>query len=178
MSESFCHNEESVYCFREPRIEDGRHIHSLIDRSKPLDLNSLYCYLLLADHFRETCVVAEREGHPVGFISGYVHPSKEDTLFVWQVAVDETVRKQGIAGRMLENLVQRPSLKFVSYLETTVNPSNLRSRFLFESFAKRLRAPCTKSTLFPEDLFGDADHEAEILFRIGPFSSLHKVSAE
>lgn len=172
MSEPHCNNEEGGYYLREPRIEDGRHTYSLIERSKPLDLNSLYCYLLLADHFRETCVVAERCGYPVGFISAYVHPSKENTLFVWQVAVDETVRKQGIAGRMLENLVQRPGLRFVSYLETTVNPSNLSSRFLFESFAKRLSAPCNTSTLFSEGLFGNTDHEAEILFRIGPFGSL------
>jgi L-2,4-diaminobutyric acid acetyltransferase len=172
MSEPYCHNEEGEYRFREPRIKDGRDIHSLIERSRPLDLNSLYCYLLLADHFRRTCVVAERDGHPVGFVSAYLHPSKKDTLFVWQVAVDKTVREQGIAGRMLENLVQRPELSFVSYQETTVNPSNQSSGSLFESFAKRLRAPCTTSALFSEDLFGDTGHEAEILFRIGPFGSL------
>ena len=178
MSESLRHTEGEAYCFREPRVEDSRHIHSLIERSRPLDLNSLYCYLLLAEHFRETCVVAERDGHLAGFISAYVHPSRKDTLFVWQVAVDKTVRKQGIGGRMLKHLVKRPSLSFVSYLETTVNPSNQSSRSLFESVAKRLRAPCTTSTLFSEDLFEDTDHEAEILFRIGPFGTLHKAAVE
>jgi len=178
MSEACCHKEENVYCFREPRVEDGLNIHGLVERSRPLDLNSLYGYLLLAEHFRETCVVAERDGHLAGFISAYVHPSRKDTLFVWQVAVDEAVRKQGIGGRMLEHLVRRPSLSFVSYLETTVNPSNQSSRSLFESVAKRLRAPCTTATLFSEELFGDTDHEAEVLFRIGPFGTLHKASVE
>ncbi len=171
MSNPGYHNEENPYFFREPRIGDSRHIHNLIGNSRPLDLNSLYCYLLLADHFRKTCIVAERDGNILGFISAYLHPLKENTLFVWQVAVDETVRKQGVGSRMLEELLKRPELKFVSNLETTVNPSNRSSQSLFESFAKRLGVSCNMSILFSEDLFGDADHEAEILFRIGPFDN-------
>jgi len=172
MSKTNCHKEERVCCFREPRIEDGPHIHSLIEHSPPLDLNSLYCYLLLADHFRKTCIVAERDGDILGFISAYVHPLKENTLFVWQVAVDETARKQGIGIRMLEELLRRPALHRVSNLETTVNPSNHSSQSLFESFAKRLGVSCNMSILFSEDLFGGTGHEAEILFRIGPFDKL------
>ncbi|MBN2298044.1 MAG: diaminobutyrate acetyltransferase [Deltaproteobacteria bacterium] len=172
MHEPYCNEEKGLYSFREPRISDGSIIHRLIERSKPLDLNSLYSYLLLAEHFKDTCIVAERVGNIVGFISAYVHPSRKDTLFVWQVAVDEQERGNGVAGRMLERLFARAGLKSVSYLETTVNPSNQRSRHLFESFAKRFQAPCTTSVLFPKELFGKDTHEAEILFRIGPFQAL------
>jgi len=172
MAELCCDGEEGLYYFREPCIEDGPYIHNLVERSKPLDLNSLYSYLLLTDHFRDTCIIAQREGHIVGFISAYVHPSRKDTLFVWQVAVDSQERGKGVAGKMLDKLLQRSGLKNVSCLETTVNPSNRMSRSLFESFAKKMNAPCNTSVLFPEELFGEGHHEAEILFRIGPFNTL------
>ncbi len=158
--------------FREPGIEDAQKIYNLIERSGPLDLNSLYCYLLITDHFCKTSVVAERGINLVGFISAYMHPLKKDTIFVWQVAVDKELRKQGVAGKMLEHLISRPGLSTVSYLETTVNPSNQNSRALFDSFAKKLLAPYSTATLFPEGLFGDTGHEEEVLFRIGPFGSM------
>ena len=164
-----CHKDRGGYVLREPCIEDGLHIHRLVERSKSMDLNSLYSYLLLADHFHETCVVAQNNGALIGFISAYVHPGKKNTLFVWQVVVDEQERRKGIARKMLENLVMRVNLKTISYLETTINPSNQSSRFLFESFAKNLHAPCTTSLLFSSDLFGDTHHESEMMYRIGPF---------
>ncbi|HHO75510.1 MAG TPA: diaminobutyrate acetyltransferase [Deltaproteobacteria bacterium] len=171
MPEPYGNEEKGLYIFRKPRVSDGPDIHSLIERSRPLDLNSLYSYLLLADHFRDTCIVAERDGKIAGFISAYVHPSKNNTLFVWQVAVGEQERGNGVAGRMLDNLFDRPGLASVSFLETTVNPSNDGSRRLFESFAKRFQAPLVTSVLYPEELFGQGGHEAEILFRIGPFDA-------
>jgi len=172
MPEPYSKEETEVYHFRKPDISDGPDIYSLIERSKPLDLNSLYSYLLLADHFRDTCIVGERDGKIAGFISAYVPPSRRDTLFVWQVAVDEKERGSGIGSKMLDRLIERPGMDSLSYLETTVNPSNDKSRRLFESFAKRVQAPLTTSVLFPEELFGQGNHEAEILFRIGPFHAL------
>lgn len=172
MSDLYCHKKKETYFFREPNIEDGKDIYDLIERSKPLDLNSSYCYLLLAGHFCKTCVVAECDERLVGFISAYLHPSKRDTLFVWQVAVDGQFRNRGIAGSMLENLLHRPNLRSVSFLETTITPSNRESRLLFESFAVKLQAPCIKSILFSETLFGSKNHEEEVLFRIGPFGTL------
>jgi len=64
--------------FRTPKIEDGLAIHSLIKQSPPLDLNSSYLYFLQATHFADTCVVAEKEGEIVGFVSAYFRPDQED----------------------------------------------------------------------------------------------------
>ncbi|HOW57286.1 MAG TPA: diaminobutyrate acetyltransferase [Smithellaceae bacterium] len=156
--------------FRQPCLEDAKAIHSLIDSSPPLDVNSLYCYLLLCTHFAETSVVAQANNELCGFISAYVRPDDKETIFVWQVAVKKEWRKKGIAPGMLWSILRRAYPFNLRYLETTVNPSNKSSRNLFSSFAESLNSCLVESVLFSANEFGDSGHEKEILFRIGPFN--------
>ena len=169
----------SKLLFREPTPTDAAAIHRLVHRCRPLDPNSPYAYMLLALHFRGTCVVAEQGQRVVGFLSAYVPPQQQDTIFVWQVAIDPEARGQGLAGRLLDELLARDVCAGVSFLETTVTPSNQPSRRLFGALARRLAAPLDTSVLFPAELFDGAEpaggepspaHEAEELLRIGPFS--------
>ena len=163
-------NMETII-FRKPELKDGDAIYRLIKSSRPLDLNSRYSYLLLCSHFGETCIVAESDSAIVGFISAYIHPGQADTLFVLQVAVSSKVRNRGIATSILKKLLERPNLNAVSYIETTVTPSNRPSISFFRSFAEMLGTACIESVYFPEYLFGGNGHEEEILFRIGPISN-------
>jgi len=156
---------------RRPRVEDGAKIHQLVKSCKPLDLNSVYSYLLLCQHFAETCVVADVDGQVVAFLSGYVPPSKKNVFFVWQVAVDGKAREQGCGKRLLREVLQRPYCRDCRFLETTITPSNHASQNLFRSFAKDLDAPCEVSICFSDGDFGQKRHEAEYLFRIGPFDA-------
>ncbi len=171
----------SEFIFRLPAVVDGSALHGLVERCPPLDLNSVYVYLLLASHFRDTCVVAERDQQVVGFLSAYIPPRQRETLFVWQVAVDAVARGRGLAGRMLDEALGRPACAGVSYVETTVTPSNEPSRRMFQAWSKRRGTECRISVYFPGELFSGADseesadagtppHEAEELLRIGPFS--------
>ncbi len=59
---------------RKPDAEDGSEIWALIKDCKPLDENSMYANLVQADHFRETCVLAELDGKIVGLGVGPHHP--------------------------------------------------------------------------------------------------------
>ena len=152
-----------------PRVSDGAAIRRLIDACKPLDVNSLYAYLLLCEHHAGTCVVARRDEHIVGFVSAYRIPQREDTLFVWQVAVDASTRGTGLAKAMLRDLLARPLVRGSTHLETTVSPSNTASRRLFHALARELDAPVNETVLFAESDFGGEDHECETLIRIGPF---------
>ncbi|HYC46540.1 MAG TPA: diaminobutyrate acetyltransferase [Burkholderiales bacterium] len=152
-----------------PQRSDGAAIHGLIAACKPLDLNSLYAYLLLAEHFGETCVVARAGSRVVGFVSAYVPPARAHTAFVWQVAVAESMRGTGLASAMLRELLARPALARCRYLETTVSPSNTASRRLFQALARAQRAQHTEGLLFGEEDFGGEHHECEMLIRIGPF---------
>lgn len=88
-------NKDDDITLRRPRAEDGSAIWRLIASCAPLDENSMYCNLLQCDHFADTCVVAERAGEIVGWVSGYVLPDDSETLFIWQVAVSDAAKGQG-----------------------------------------------------------------------------------
>jgi L-2,4-diaminobutyric acid acetyltransferase len=82
-------------------------IRDLAAETRVLDLNSTYAYLLLATDFAATSVVAERDGHLRGFITGYHPPPRPDVLFVWQVAVAPSEQGSGLASSMIDALVHR-----------------------------------------------------------------------
>lgn len=157
--------------FRLPTAEDGPRVSQLIADCPPLDTNSRYCNLLQCSHFAATGVVVEHQGKLVGFVSGYQVPNRADTLFVWQVAVDQGMRGQRLAGRMLDHILSREPLDSVRFIETTITPGNTSSQAVFEKLAAQLEAPIERSVLFSKHThFADA-HEDEVLFRIGPFQS-------
>lgn len=154
----------------QPGVGHGAQIRRLIADCPPLDVNSTYAYLLLCEHFAATCVHAARQGHTLGFISGYRIPGREDVLFVWQVAVAAEARGLGLAKVMLRELLSRDATRSCRSLETTVSPSNATSRKLFRSLARELGAPVEERALFTESHFSMENHETETLIRIGPFA--------
>lgn len=166
--ELFAHRTQLIT----PTVSHGAGIHRLVSECKPLDLNSVYAYLLLCEHFAETCVLAERSGSAVGFVSAYKPPARRQVVFVWQVAVAAQMRGSGLAKAMLRELLGREALCGCRYLETTVSPSNTPSRRLFYSLARELGVQVTEKALFLEQDFGRDQHEQETLIRIGPLAGL------
>jgi len=157
-----------------PTAEDGMSVYELVKSCPPLDTNSAYCNLLQCSHFADTSVAAvlngdDGEGKLVGFISGYILPGKPDTLFVWQVAVSDQARGQGLASRMIQHILQRKNCAQVKFIETTITESNGASWALFESAAQKLNAPLTRSVMFEKQLHFKGEHDSEMLVRIGPF---------
>lgn len=161
------------HLLRVPGVDDGRHIHALVQACPPLDVNSLYAYLLVATHFAATSVVAVRTGQGdgapriEGFISAYLPPGQDDTLFVWQVAVHEDARGCGLAQRMLANLLDREATRGVRFVETSVSPGNAASRQMFQRFAQARQAEIRECPWFTRAHFGAQAHEDEPLLRIG-----------
>ena len=102
--------------------------------SGALDLNTSYAYLLFARDFADTCLVAVVDGEVSAFVLGYRRPAAPDTLFVWQIAVDENRRGHGLAARLLDEL--STSLD-VRHVEATITADNTASQRLFASFARR-----------------------------------------
>jgi len=117
-------------------------------------------------------VVALSGDQVVGFTMGYIVPDDTSSLFVWQVAVAAALGRRGIASAMLQCILTRPTLQKVRYLETTVTPSNQASNTFFKAFATGVGAPYQTSEIFGAQLFGNSAHEAEILYRIGPFNAI------
>jgi L-2,4-diaminobutyric acid acetyltransferase len=155
-----------------PQQNDGAALHGLIAACPPLDLNSIYAYLLLCRHHADTCVMAYADGALVGAITAYIPPAQTDTLFVWQVAVAESMRGQGLGKSMLAYLLQNDIReRKLRWLETTISPSNTASHQLFTKFTMQHDAGCAIVTMFAAADFGASGHEEERLYRIGPWNS-------
>jgi len=161
---------------RPPTPNDGASVFRLIARCPPLDTNSMYCNLLQCSHFASTSVAAVQsinsEEELVGFISAYLIPEREDTLFIWQVAVDESARGMGLAGKMLKQILDRPKCSKITHLETTITESNKASWALFESLTNKLETTLQKSVMFDRDNHLAGEHDTEFLARIGPLKSV------
>lgn len=142
----------------------------MVAESPPLDTNSTYCNLLQCSHFSNTSVIAKSGGEAVGFISGYMIPNKSCTLFIWQVVVSSKARGQGLASRMLKELIHRGQREEVRYLETTITKGNEASWALFRKVAASLNAEVETSVAFDKDEHFHGEHDTEHLLRIGPFN--------
>jgi diaminobutyrate acetyltransferase len=151
---------------RPPQPADGAALWRITKDSKVLDLNSSYYYLLWCRDFAETTVIAEIDGEPAGFVTGYFRPDAPTTLMVWQVAVTEAARGHGLASRMLDELVARTNAQA---LETTIVAHNEASLRLFASFAKRYGATEEITPLITAEMYPDG-FDTEYLHRIAPLA--------
>jgi L-2,4-diaminobutyric acid acetyltransferase len=159
-----------VIRIRTPRPEDGPGVWKLIEDTPALDKNSLYCNLLQCSHFAPTCAVAEMGGKLVGWLSGYVLPDRDDTLFVWQVCVSSRARGQGIGRKLIGAVLARPSSSRVRFLECTITEDNTASWGLFGSVARALKAQMRQAEHFLRDVHFDGAHDSELAVSIGPFN--------
>lgn len=150
---------------RKPVATDGAEIWALVRTSKPLDENSMYANLIQADHFRDTCVVAELNGEIVGWVSGHMIPS-EDTLFVWQVAVSEKARGLGLGKSMLLELIERDAAGDATHLKTTITADNAASWGLFRSFARAIGGQLSDAPHFERETHFGGAHATEHMVTI------------
>lgn len=170
MKESIEADENKTILIRHARPEDGQKIWYLIKSIRVLDLNSVYCYLLLCQHFRNTCLIAESNGEIAGFITAYKVPDNETTLFIWQIGIAERARKQGLAKRLIAELLDSDFCKNINQIQATVSPSNSASLGLFRSLARDLNTTLTQKDYFDVMLFPpDQQHEKEMLLTVGLF---------
>jgi L-2,4-diaminobutyric acid acetyltransferase len=159
-------SEKKIY-IRKPKKEFAKKIYKLVEDTKILDLNSEYLYLLQTTHFKESCSIALCEENIVGFVSGYRLPNKPDTLFVWQVAIDENFRGMGLAAKLIANTLKRKINSDIKYIHTTVSPSNKSSIKMFTKLANYLKTEIKSKQFFEKEDFVD-QHEEENLYEIGP----------
>lgn len=143
-------------------------VTALIAACPPLDRNSRYCNLLQCEHFADHCVIAERAGRIIGWVSGYRPPSDPTAFFVWQVAVAAEGRGQRLANRMITSLLARKAQRGVTHLITTVTDDNEASWSLFRGLAHGWNAKLERSALFERDTHFAGAHATEYQACIGP----------
>lgn len=164
---------QEIRC-RRPAATDGATMHALVGEIGTLESNSAYAYVMMADMFSESCVLAEQAqtpepatptGKAVGFILGFRPPRNPRSIFVWQIGVHPDARRLGIARRMLDHVVERAGNKDVTEILTTVDTDNSASEGMFRAFARSRGASMTEIGGYPAEYFPGA-HEAERLFSI------------
>jgi L-2,4-diaminobutyric acid acetyltransferase len=154
-----------------PTPQDGYALNQLVAANPPLDPNSVYCNLLQCTHFSETSLAAKHHNELVGFVSGYVLPAQPNTLFIWQVVVVDAARGQGLAKRMLLQLVRNLASRKIQFIHTTITPDNLASWALFRSLARELKCGLENHVFFARETHFGGLHDDEHLVRLGPLSS-------
>lgn len=153
---------------RQAQPNDGAAIHQLITQCPPLDVNSTYAYFLLSNHHQETCFLAvDAHQNIVGAVTAYRLPKDPKTLFIWQIAVAETARGQGVASQLLNALLN--ACRDIDCIHTTISPSNEASLASFRRLANKLRAEFTIQEFLKADACGPG-HEAEDLIIIKPIN--------
>ena len=162
--DSFTSKQDNLL-LRKPEATDGAAIWELVRACKPLDENSMYCNLIQADHFRDTCVVAELDGEVVGWISGHMIPN-EDAFFVWQVAVSPKARGLGLGRKMLTHLSDRDECAEAGTLKTTITEDNDASWALFRSFARRIGGDLSDEPHYHEEDHFGGQHDTEHMVTI------------
>jgi len=164
---------DETLVFRIPTVDDGQLLYKLAKESGGLDVNSEYAYLLLGTHFSKTCTIMEKDSRPLGFVSAYLLQNYPDTLFIWQIAVDQKYKKRGLAKTMIKSILDRSFGQTIRYLQASVTPSNIASQNLFKSLSRDLGTELKRYPLFDKDMFSES-HEEEFLVQIGPiFKSIH-----
>ncbi|SDI95259.1 diaminobutyrate acetyltransferase [Aliiruegeria lutimaris] len=151
---------------RKPRAADGAAIWKLVRNCRPLDENSMYCNLIQCDHFADTCVLAEVHGDVVGWVSAYVMPNDPETLFVWQVAVDEQMRGSGLGALMLQSILTRDACEDVRRLQTTITSDNEASWALFRKFGRLQGASLDVQPYYTQALHFQNRHKTENMVTI------------
>ena len=126
--------------------------------------------MLQCSHFADSSIIAKEGEEVMGFVSGYRIPKRPEVLFVWQVVVSSKARGQGLAGRMIQAILESDSCRGVTHLETTITNDNQASWALFKKLAANLNAPTSEVVMFDKRAHFGGCHDTEMLFRIGPFS--------
>jgi L-2,4-diaminobutyric acid acetyltransferase len=132
-----------------------------------LDLNSSYLYLLLAHYFSQQCLVAKVDQKIIGFITAIKtdNDANNNTIFIWQVGVDQDFQCRGIAKKLLQTLIERQSNN-ITKIEFTISPSNKPSLALFQKYADKIGATVDPVAKFDSELFFEEGHEEEIFYQI------------
>lgn len=157
---------------RTPTVSDGADMWRALSRAG-LDENSPYAYLLLCSDFGAHGLVAEDDEGVLGAVAAYRPPTRPEAVFVWQVGVLDRGRGQGLASRMLHQLIHQPANRDATHLTATVTPDNTASLRLFRGFARDLGVACEESPRFLREHFPpeSGDHEPEDELVIGPLPS-------
>eukprot|EP00413_Alexandrium_margalefii_P028041 CAMPEP_0204575824 /NCGR_PEP_ID=MMETSP0661-20131031/41421_1 /ASSEMBLY_ACC=CAM_ASM_000606 /TAXON_ID=109239 /ORGANISM="Alexandrium margalefi, Strain AMGDE01CS-322" /LENGTH=181 /DNA_ID=CAMNT_0051584503 /DNA_START=57 /DNA_END=602 /DNA_ORIENTATION=+ len=118
------------------------------------------------DEADASMVALDSSGEVVGFVQGFM---RGDTVCLCQVCVHPSLRRCGLATRMLEALASGRHAKTV---EASVMPNNMELRDTIRLFASAHRCPCTLTGKWQLEERFPTSRKAltQFLYRVGPLA--------
>lgn len=126
-------------------------IKELIKDCSPfLGCNGTYTYWMLADIYKGYSYIAEDEGILCGFITALPVPD-QDAVFIWQLGVSPSRRKQGIAYQLVERAFEKAREKGYGGIITGIDARNIGSLSTFGKLAGKYGLKSEKIGKFTAD---------------------------
>lgn len=82
---------------------------------------------LFLQHFHSTSLVAERGGELIGFLVGFVSPSRPAEVYIHYVGVQPGHRRSGLARRLYGHFLSQPSVAQCKFVRAVTSPLNVGS---------------------------------------------------
>ncbi|RWZ54678.1 GNAT family N-acetyltransferase [Halobacillus fulvus] len=82
---------------------------------------------LFFDHFQDTSFIVETEGKIIGFLIGFISPSRKGEAYIHFVGVDPAHRKQNIGREMYEAFFHNVKEKGCHIVKAVTSPVNKTS---------------------------------------------------
>ncbi|QEM82273.1 GNAT family N-acetyltransferase [Halomonas binhaiensis] len=155
---------QSEIRFEHPSVVDAKSLFRLAACNDNLDLYPEYFYLVWARDFRKTSLVAKSGDRLLGYILAYIRPDDNRTLFLWQIAVDPSVRSSGLGFSLVKKLIDSVG-EDVSAFEATIDVCNDAAYNTLTSLAKQYETNVSQKDLFLESDFISSHHK-ETLIRL------------
>lgn len=118
--------------------DEYRKVYALAGEIDGIEQHAEHVYKIMSDHFGSTFFIAkvpDKEGtlKATGFMMGYMSQEIRGHLFVWQIAVSDQSKGQGIGHRLLKHTVCFAHSKYgCTAVMATVETGNIPSQNLFE----------------------------------------------
>lgn len=121
---------------RECTPADIDYVIRFVESCAPLEVHTSFTYWVTFEYWGHLCRVALVGNRVVGYVSAIGSGRVRDVLYVWQVGVAQEFRGQGLAQRLLSEVVTAGRANGFRKAQVSIAGDNEASLKAFERFAR------------------------------------------
>lgn len=129
--------KDRLMIYERPTINDVPAVVAIARKKKNLDRNSSYLYALHCLHFRDTSLVAKKDGKVVGFVIGYRIPKSPQIQFIWQYGLEQPFDSQDNVVELVSHMLRLEADKGLAGLDVSLDLAHHDALRLFTVIAMR-----------------------------------------
>ena len=136
-------------------INDNENVSTLLTNCTPYVLpHHPYIYWIMCEYFPSLCFVAKEDDAIIGFVCS-LHSTEKNSIFIWQLAVDNAYRQIGVAKLLCEKIINYSRSYGLNSIQMTINSENVASVTFFSSLARQYGTSLKRIDLTGLDRFND-----------------------